>query len=1100
MKPRRHLLLASLVSFSMAQAVQAAGYWWNSTSGSWGSGTNWSDAASGGTTGTVPTAADSATFNQSTVNDATAVTLDGNRAITGLTFANTGATTLTAGSAASTLTLGRGGITLASGTGAVTFGDGTAANDVLLSRAADQQAWTNNSASDFTLNNSAASPPPATGTTLIFTTPGTGLFKAPTTALPNSNGITGPWALYFTDSLDPAAANTAAGYTYAFNNAGTIAAFTGAIISSWTAASGSLPNSVTTNYDITGGLGDRGFNITANTLRVVSADPSSITFQTGSSNGAILDTNGLLNAGAGLLTIGLNDSQNSIRVGANLELVLAAMAGDIAVTGRIINSGASATASSGGTASNMTIMGGEGRTVTLSGSYSTVITGTTTVNSGTLLMNRGGGATAVSAGGLTVNPGGTVQYGASAGTNQISDSGNVVINRGTLDLTTKSDTIVGLTLKSGSILGTTGVLSPTGGIAVESGEISGILGGASALTKSTTGTVTLSGANTFNGTTTVTAGLLVLSNELALQRSAYDTSSSLTGGLDITGLSSLTLGGLIGSADLSSAITGSADLGSLTLNPQSGSTSYSGTISNGNASVVLTKSGAGTQALAGNNTYSGGTIISNGTLALESAGAVGTTGTISMNGGRLQFSANNTTDYSARLLLEDGKTAIFNTNGQNVTFANTLGLGANATAAFTKTGAGSLTIPVANNYTGATGVNGGTLVISNAGALGTSDGGTNIPGETFDGTLVLDGGNPGITITGEALSLGARQLTIIDVPHVSNLTGNNTWTGDVTFTLGGADYNLESQAGRLTFSGQISAGALTSNRNLKLMGAGDGEISGAIINGTSTATVRITKLGDGTWTLNGANLYTGPTTVTGGTLVLGSTGTIDASATLAIAAGAKFDTTAKTSYTLPAAVTIGINGTLGTNGLIDATGKDLVISNATVNFDETGTLTAPVYVLANYATITGTPTSTFSSVETVPGYNLVYDYNGGTQIALVQAGYTKWADVNAPGQSIDQDHDNDGVDNGIEYFMGLSGTSFTANPALDASNKITWTMGDSYTGTYGTDYLVQTSSDLNTWDPVPEASVTINNTAPGKSLAYTLTGAGKRFVRLKVIK
>jgi hypothetical protein len=69
---------------------------------------------------------------------------------------------------------------------------------------------------------------------------------------------------------------------------------------------------------------------------------------------------------------------------------------------------------------------------------------------------------------------------------------------------------------------------------------------------------------------------------------------------------------------------------------------------------------------------------------------------------------------------------------------------------------------------------------------------------------------------------------------------------------------------------------------------------------------------------------------------------------------------------------------------------------------------------------------------------------------------------------------------------------------LNSSNHITWTMGDTYSGNYGTDYLIQTSSDLATWSPVAVGDVTIDNTAPGKSVSYTLTGTGKRFVRLLV--
>jgi hypothetical protein len=104
--------------------------------------------------------------------------------------------------------------------------------------------------------------------------------------------------------------------------------------------------------------------------------------------------------------------------------------------------------------------------------------------------------------------------------------------------------------------------------------------------------------------------------------------------------------------------------------------------------------------------------------------------------------------------------------------------------------------------------------------------------------------------------------------------------------------------------------------------------------------------------------------------------------------------------------------------------------------------------------------------------------------------FTDWAATNAPGQTPKQDHDNDGVENGIEYFMGETGSSFTTMPGLDATNKVTWTMSAASQGTYE----VQTSTDLVTWtnvDPKPVPA--------GGSLSYTLpTGLGKQFVRMLV--
>ena len=116
----------------------------------------------------------------------------------------------------------------------------------------------------------------------------------------------------------------------------------------------------------------------------------------------------------------------------------------------------------------------------------------------------------------------------------------------------------------------------------------------------------------------------------------------------------------------------------------------------------------------------------------------------------------------------------------------------------------------------------------------------------------------------------------------------------------------------------------------------------------------------------------------------------------------------------------------------------------------------------------------------------------GFQVREVAAttGFSAWATANAPGQTADQDHDNDGVKNGIEYFMGQSGSSVTAMPGLDATNTVTWPMAPAYVGTYE----VQTSSNLGTW-----SNVTPRPVPAGGNLSYLLPpGLGIQFVRLLV--
>jgi len=122
--------------------------------------------------------------------------------------------------------------------------------------------------------------------------------------------------------------------------------------------------------------------------------------------------------------------------------------------------------------------------------------------------------------------------------------------------------------------------------------------------------------------------------------------------------------------------------------------------------------------------------------------------------------------------------------------------------------------------------------------------------------------------------------------------------------------------------------------------------------------------------------------------------------------------------------------------------------------------------------------------------------DGADPQPLIAGGYVGWAAANAGGQAADLDFDGDGVPNGVEFFMGETGSSFTATPGVIA-NVVTWPKSDTYTGTYGVNFLVQTSGNLTDWTDILITDPNLNN---GDPLQYTLpSGTGPLFVRLKVV-
>ena len=150
----------------------------------------------------------------------------------------------------------------------------------------------------------------------------------------------------------------------------------------------------------------------------------------------------------------------------------------------------------------------------------------------------------------------------------------------------------------------------------------------------------------------------------------------------------------------------------------------------------------------------------------------------------------------------------------------------------------------------------------------------------------------------------------------------------------------QSGTGLLRFTSAFSISGYGAGKTLVLKGstAGAGEIAGSIADPydrAGAAKTALTKSGTGTWTLSGANSYTGPTKVTGGALAC-SNATSLGGGPLEISAGAKL----RLSYAGTGWVaTLRLNGGAAkANGTYGSTASPATYKDDTC-FSGTGTVT-----------------------------------------------------------------------------------------------------------------------------------------------------------------
>jgi autotransporter-associated beta strand protein len=789
-----------------------------------------------------------------------------------------------------------------------------------------------------------------------------------------------------------------------------------------------------------------------------------------------------------------------------------------------------------------------GSLLSKSGSGDTIFAGTNIYTGDTSL--KGGiitaaNSSAFSTGAVTILPSTTrlvINDGLTL-SNNITIKGGGASFRGLLENSSTGEAILGgIITIDGALSGGGHFASATGGTL----KVTGAINSASQPVSSRIGTVIFSGGGSY-ANFVINEGTVRLGATNGLSTTATaDVGASGTTVLDLAGFDQ-TFVGITRSGGVSGTI-GNSSTATSSILTVTGTSTFAGVIANtvspGDKLTTLKIANAANITLTGNYTANTPDIQSGGTLTIGAGGGdsinPSTKSLLVPSGATLKNTGSNRVQNDTVITVNSGGT--FDQNGQ----ADTIGY-INGAGSIINLNAGlTLNMPLVGSGSNFSGTISGTSGISVAG-VGTGGSDTNLQilsgVNFFTGNISVQRGLLRITNSsalGEAPIAGTKTISIsansnkfleldgtagdITLPAtflfstsgangtIRNLAGNNTIDGAFSLTSGNGNTKIVSDAGSLTLNGNVTtvAGA-GANRVLDLDGTStaNNAVNGVIGDGGGFLT-GVTKSGIGKWTLGGTNTYTGNTSIIGGILALGASGSIDNSPALSISAGAELDTTAKTSHTLPATVTIGINGTASTNGLIDAAGKDLVISGATVTFDETGVLAAPVYVLANYATITGT--ATFAAVESVPGYTLFYNHNGGTQIALVKdtSDYLTWGGPYSLGAGSEGgDLDNDGLTNFQEYAFGLNPNSGSSvNPItqqLDKSTGLFKYTRRSSTLAIGVTYTYESSTTLSgAWTPFTPDSTATNSVTPTEEITVDipdlLLGNTKLFVRVKALK
>ncbi|MCI0151918.1 autotransporter-associated beta strand repeat-containing protein [Paraburkholderia sediminicola] len=375
-----------------------------------------------------------------------------------------------------------------------------------------------------------------------------------------------------------------------------------------------------------------------------------------------------------------------------------------------------------------------------------------------------------------------------------SDAGTLVLTDAN---TYKGGTTIGagtLQLGSGGATGSiVGDVSNNGVLAFNRSDaltFDGVVSGTGSLTQAGSGTVTLTGTNTYGGGTHLDAGILSVGADANLGDAA--------GALTFNG------GTLQFTSTLASARAVTLNTTG-TIDTQTHVNTLSGEIAGAGA---LTKQGLGTLILTADNSFTGGTTIAQGTLQLGNGGITG--GVVGE-------------------VTNDGTLAI--DRSSDLTLAGTI----SGSGTLNQIGTGTTVLSGANTYTGVTSVAAGTLqagaadtfsatsahVIASGATLDTNGFNQSVAGLTNGGTVSLTSGIPGSTLT-------------VNGPY----TGQNGVLRLATVLNAGGSLSNQ-QTDRLLVQGNASGTTLLQVTNMGGAGANTGTAPNADLNSEGISLVQV---------------------------------------------------------------------------------------------------------------------------------------------------------------------------------------------------------------------------------------------------------------------